>query len=65
MAVLRVFFRVIQTARIFFSLPNSRMLLITSATVSTYDGIWISNEGASLDQRGKLEVWGDLPRSSG
>jgi len=27
----------------------------------TYDNIWISNEGASLDAQGKLRVWGDPP----
>lgn len=30
----------------------------------TYDSIWISNEGASLDVQGKLRVWGDLPTFS-
>ncbi|KAH7309382.1 hypothetical protein BKA65DRAFT_485479 [Rhexocercosporidium sp. MPI-PUGE-AT-0058] len=25
----------------------------------TYDSIWVSNEGASLDAQGKLRVWGD------
>ncbi len=32
-----------------------------SDTRKTYNSIWISNEGASLDARGKLKVWGDLP----
>jgi hypothetical protein len=27
----------------------------------THDSIWISNEGASLDERGKLIVWGPPP----
>ena len=30
----------------------------------TYDSIWISNEGASLDAQGRLRVWGDLPALS-
>lgn len=30
----------------------------------TYDNIWISNEGASLDAQGRLRVWGDPPASS-
>ncbi|CZT07019.1 uncharacterized protein RAG0_12606 [Rhynchosporium agropyri] len=29
----------------------------------TYDSIWISNEGASLDAQGRLKVWGVLPSS--
>ena len=29
-----------------------------------YDSIWISNEGASLDERGKLNLCGPLPESS-
>jgi len=31
---------------------------------STYDNMWISNEGASLDERGKLKPWGQPPDSS-
>lgn len=34
-------------------------------TRKTYDSIWISNEGESLDELGKLKVWGELPGSSG
>jgi hypothetical protein len=30
----------------------------------TYNSIWISNEGASLDAQGRLRVWGDLPALS-
>ncbi|KAH6675981.1 hypothetical protein B0J14DRAFT_692242 [Halenospora varia] len=30
---------------------------------STYNRMWISNEGASLDERGKLKSWGSPPDS--
>jgi hypothetical protein len=34
-------------------------------TMKTYNSIRISNEGASLDKRDKLNVWGELPGFSG
>jgi hypothetical protein len=30
----------------------------------THDSLWISNEGASLDEQGKLKLWGAPPKSS-
>jgi hypothetical protein len=33
-------------------------------TRGTYDSMWISNEGASLDERGRVKIWGPPPCSS-
>ncbi|KAG0644996.1 hypothetical protein D0Z07_9212 [Hyphodiscus hymeniophilus] len=35
-----------------------------SSVKRTYESIWISNEGASIDERGKLDLWGPPPKSS-